>query len=263
MPAFPLIKKLLSNFSKNDSMTPCNHISLSAAGSTDKGKVRTSNEDYFFIGNDKNIFLIADGMGGHLGGEVASKMSVEIVADFFSDNIDSHLLRDKSDVLKVILRAFQRANKEVVKKGRSTPSLAGMGCTLICGIILNGEAYIGHVGDVRCYYLADREMIQVTSDHSLEEESSDDSGNRKNNKVTRCIGAPASEGPDCTVLPLKSGDRLLFCSDGLWAMLNNEVIKEILMSSVTCKDACQSLINQANQAGGYDNISAIVVECTN
>lgn len=227
---------------------------FSVSGCTNPGKVRNNNEDCYFICPEKNIYLIADGMGGHLGGEVASRLAVEVVAKFLSENINSKLFQDRSYLFKLIVKAFQKANVAVVNKGRSAPSLAGMGCTLICAVVLEHEAFIGHVGDVRCYYLSNGQLSQLTSDHALSKESN------QNNVVTRCIGAPASAGPDCTTVTLGLGDRLLFCSDGLWSMLNDADIHEILIRHLTCAETCEGLITQANAAGGHDNLTAIVVE---
>jgi protein phosphatase len=235
-------------------------INLSCFGRTDTGKVRQHNEDSFALRPDQNLYLVADGMGGHKGGEIASRLAIEeVIAAIpitelkksrFSPEACRHLL----------LEGFRKANDIVLAYGQNDSEIAGLGCTLIGCLIMGNQAHICHVGDVRAYLIKDNSLVQVTSDHSLAAMTSGNDESQPKNIVTRCIGVSHDNSPDYHLLELGSQDQLLFCSDGLWNMVDDDTIFAIISKAQTPESACNQLINQANNAGGRDNITAVILK---
>ncbi len=235
-------------------------IKLHSFGRTDTGKVRQQNEDSFALRPDQNLYLVADGMGGHKAGEIASRLAIEeairaipiaeLKRSRFSPDACHHLL----------MEAFRRANNSVLAYGDKHPHKAGLGCTLIGCLIMGNQAHICHVGDVRGYLIKGNSMTQITSDHSLAAMALGSDEKQPKNIVTRCIGASMDNNPEYHLRELASDDQLLLCSDGLWNMVTDADIAKIILKAPTPEIACDQLINQANEAGGRDNITAVIVK---
>ncbi|HHV27183.1 Stp1/IreP family PP2C-type Ser/Thr phosphatase [Anaerosalibacter bizertensis] len=237
--------------------------------STDKGKVRKNNQDSYFVSEDTELplFIVADGMGGHKAGEVASNMAVEIVKDFFIEKKEE-LKKNKVDILKFIRSAVEKANTIIYKKSIENDEFHGMGTTITMAYIFENKLYIGHVGDSRAYLLRNNKFIQITEDHSLvaemvkkgsisEEEAE---CHPQRNIITRAIGTDEEVITDIIVEDIYKDDILLLCTDGLTNMMNDDEIKEILINKIDLQKNCNSLVKKANRLGGIDNVTVIVIK---
>ncbi len=237
--------------------------SLACFGRTDTGRVRKNNEDNFAILVERNLFIVADGMGGHKAGEVASRVAVECLIDYFPDDVIRRISGNAMTIQHELMTSFHRTNEKVMGMAADDPEIQGMGCTLIACLVDGKDVYFCHVGDVRGYLTSGSSLTQITTDHSLVagqtgNSSSGESGLGRN-IVTRGIGFPFPEEPELHHFSVKSGDRVLLCSDGLWGMLDDDEIAPVLQQSSSPEEACDVLVNQANEAGGKDNITAVVV----
>lgn len=232
-------------------------------GRTDTGKVRRNNEDNFAIQLEKKIFVVADGMGGHKAGEVASRMATESLVEFFSDDVLRQIHKNPLAIQHNFMRSFHEANRSVMETASGDPELQGMGCTLIACLVDDNAAYVCHVGDVRGYLAHSGRLDQVTSDHSLVSEQTvavySAGAGMGRNVITRGIGFPFPEEPEFHRLPLRSGNKILLCSDGLWGMVDDEEIHRVLEEAGSPEKACDELVHLANEAGGKDNITAVVL----
>jgi protein phosphatase len=238
------------------------------AGLSNVGRVRTSNEDSMGLFPDLNLFLVADGMGGHAAGEVASSMAVETVRDSIAKNEGT---RDHPLAAGRLETAIKVSNQKIYQAGRQTPALAGMGTTIISVLLDQDTAYIGYVGDSRAYLARDNEIAQLTTDHSLVNEylkkgmMSPEEAERHPLKhvLSRALGTAPEVEVDLISLPLKTEDMLLLCSDGLSNTVTQQIMLQILKRSRgNLQEACNQLIDQANNRGGVDNITVIVLQCT-
>jgi PPM family protein phosphatase len=239
------------------------------AGLSDLGKVRTSNEDCIGLFPDLDLYLVADGMGGHAAGEVASSLAIETVKDTLSMEEAS----GNPPIAPMRLEmAIKQANKKIYESGKQNPALSGMGTTIVSAFVEQGMAYIGHVGDSRGYLIRQEEITQVTSDHSLVNEyqkrglMGPDEAERHPLKhvLSRALGTAPEVEVDVLTLPLKPGDILLLCSDGLTNTVSPQImLHTLLRSKDNLQEACQQLIQQANSHGGIDNISVVLLQCMN
>jgi len=240
---------------------------LEIAGSmlTDAGCVRSSNEDAvaFVIpsGDDPNaargsLFVVADGMGGHAAGEIASGLAVEVVRRVYYAR--------KEPVPESLMIAFETANRAILEHGRRTPGCSGMGTTCTALVMQDDQLWLAHVGDSRAYILHKGKLKQLSGDQTLhaqmireglllEEEVEAASGG---NVILQALGTSPNIEPAVWEkgIPLTAGDIVILCSDGLWNMVDNETIAEVAGSRAPA-DACKDLIAAALAAGGYDNVS--------
>jgi len=234
-------------------------LELSYAGLSDIGQVRKNNEDCFSILQGKNIFIVADGMGGHKGGEVASRATIEIMRHYFSDKTVKAMRGNAQETRHTMLTSFEKANSVVMDLAEEDENLLGMGCTLIMAFIYGNTLYSCHVGDTRCYVISGARINKVTNDHTMTEEAPDISQNR--HVVTRVIGYPFPEPPEYNTTSLGEGDRILLCSDGLWSMIDEAIIHKTIVGAESPAKASEKLISLANEAGGDDNITALTIFC--
>jgi protein phosphatase len=235
-----------------------------AAGS-DVGRVRLGNEDHFYAdANDyRGLFIVADGMGGHAAGEIASKMSVDIVSDDLSDLNDL----ESAHALERVAQALEDANRAVYQRSVNESDKKGMGTTISALVLADERFIIGHVGDSRIYLLRDGELRQLTHDHSVVQEQVDagmltpDEARRhhQSNVITRCIGMQRDVEPDITDGDVHYGDIFLLTSDGLTNMIEDRRLQQLLSSRVPPARIVDALIAEANACGGVDNITAVVV----
>ena len=238
------------------------------SGVTHQGMVRINNEDTISVLPDLGIAILADGMGGHQAGEVASSMAVEMIKQYYSDGeLDT---RSDNDV-EHLVEAIELANTAVFELSQERPECAGMGTTIVVCQFVNGRVYAGHVGDSRLYRLRDSELEQITRDHSVVQElvsrgfmSQEEANNSMNkNLVTRALGIEASVEADINEAPYQSGDIYLLCSDGLSDVVSDDRIQDTLITNLdSLETATQQLIDDANSAGGPDNISVVLVRIT-
>lgn len=236
---------------------------FSCAARTDVGIVRSGNEDNYLMLDDRGLFIVADGMGGHAAGEVASEMAVHIVAR------DLGSLRGLTDAEAGarISDAIQSANRLIYERTIAEPEKRGMGTTVTALALLKGRYLIGQVGDSRAYLLRGTDLLQLTKDHSYVQEQVDQGlltpdearVHPYSNVITRCVGANADVVPDYYHGTLEAGDVLLLCSDGLTGMLEDESLRRVLGTPGGPAEWVDRLIDDANRRGGLDNITAIAI----
>lgn len=232
---------------------------------TDIGQKRQLNQDYIYlsenpIGNLPNVFIVADGMGGHNAGDYASRLAVETVVE------EIRISFEKNPV-KILNHAIGKANGQLRKRAREDRSLSGMGTTIVAATCIGRYLEVANVGDSRLYVISD-EIRQITQDHSLVEEMVRMGGldretarnHPDKNIITRAVGARRDVEVDFFNVELQSGDLVLLCSDGLTNMVDDEMICRILKGDGDLEDRVEELMRTANQNGGKDNISVIVIE---
>ena len=233
---------------------------------TDVGQKRKMNQDYVFatadpVGNLPNLFVVADGMGGHNAGDYASSHAVTSMVEEIRQDADFN-------PVKVIRHAIECVNTEILTQAQQDEKLRGMGTTIVAATIVGHYAYVANVGDSRLYLINDERIIQITKDHSLVEEmvrmgeiSEEDARNHPDkNVITRALGATKDVAVDFFDVHLEPGDRLLLCSDGLTNMVLDEDIEDIIVSEELLETAGKRLVEAANENGGKDNIGIVLVE---
>ena len=232
---------------------------------TDIGKLRKINQDYVFssdlpLGNLENLYIVADGMGGHKAGDYASKYSVETV-------VSQVVMNKSNNVIEILTEAVEAANEYIRTKSMEDSNLVGMGTTMVVASTQDDVLYVGNVGDSRLYVVEDGKIRQVTRDHSLVEEMVRLGGiDRKavrnhpdKNIITRAIGASVSVNVDFFEVELKDDMVFLICSDGLTNMVEDDVIEQVINVYKDDLGKCaQSLIQAANANGGRDNIAVVL-----
>lgn len=233
---------------------------------TDKGRTRNTNQDYVFceenaVGSFPNLFIVADGMGGHNAGDTASRMCVEEVVSQIEQST-------KVTPIGTFEQAVAAANEKVFQASLSDKALNGMGTTIVATVVFGDTAYIVNVGDSRLYVYKDT-FRQVTIDHSLVEEmvqsgkihKEDMRTHPNKNIITRALGTNSEVKADCFEIEVDEGDVLLLCSDGLSNMLEDEKIERIIRSNKEdMSEAGRQLVQEANEAGGKDNISVVLIQ---
>ena len=233
---------------------------MQAYGKTDIGKVRRTNEDSYLISPGGNIFLVADGMGGHAAGEVASKLCVETVFNYLKN------CQPNSNWQEMLRQAIESANSAIWQAARLKSEYAGMGTTLTAAYLEGERVYWGHVGDSRLYLIHNGEMRQLTEDHSLVYELvkkgsltiAEAQVHPNRNILTRAVGSNEEVQVDTGVAVLTGQDKLLLCSDGLTNMVPDEELLNII-SSLSIASALPELVKRANDLGGDDNITAVLI----
>ncbi|MBK7537635.1 MAG: Stp1/IreP family PP2C-type Ser/Thr phosphatase [Myxococcales bacterium] len=243
------------------------------AGATNIGRRRDHNEDSIFLPENDRLAIVADGMGGHASGEVASRMAVEMVVGHFTETSKQQTLtwpykvdRDLRTHLNRMTTSIMLANLEIWERSQRESRYKGMGTTCVAIYFLDDSAVIGHVGDSRCYRLRGGEMIQLTEDHSLindyikmkrvTPEEAENSPHK--NVIVRALGMKESLQVDILTEVPRVGDCYILCSDGLTGMVRNEMIAQIVASERDLERAVERLITAANDEGGVDNISVVL-----
>lgn len=233
-----------------------------AGAVTHTGRVRTGNEDAYYVpGQVEGLYVVADGMGGHNAGEVASRLAVAGAVMEIRDKLDS------GNIPEMLCRAVSRVNEIVFTKGESNRSMNGMGTTLTLALFRLGKLYVAHVGDSRAYLLGGGEFRQVTRDHTLLQEllqmgelSQEEALSYPHRHViTRALGTEYEIEPDVFELDVASGDTLLICSDGLTDHVDNEEIASALRRGGNPQALCETLLELALSRGGKDNITIVIV----
>jgi len=238
---------------------------------SDTGEMRDNNEDSMYASLDENLplYIIADGMGGHNAGDIASKMAIDIIKEEFFTNKEN--LSSPRKIKKCINFALERANEIIYRRSVNELDCEGMGTTVVLGYYFNDKIYIGYVGDSRAYILAVDHIKQITEDHTLVNElikkgsitESQALHHPQRNVITRALGTAEDIDIDINVVDFNREDILLLCSDGLYNMLDEGIILETLNKTVDLESAVRSLIQMANENGGNDNITIIAIKLDN
>lgn len=235
---------------------------MKIVSATNVGNYRKNNEDFYFVNESKNLYILADGMGGHLAGERASKMATDIIA---SDFEKSKEIESIEDAIEILSSSIRDANREIFKSSEENEDYRGMGTTVSAGVILGDVLVYSNVGDSRIYKI-NRDMEQITIDDSFvnylieigeitEEEAK---VHPKKNVLTKAMGTTADLDVSVNTLKMEKGDIFLFCSDGLTNMVSDEEIFKVIKEN-NPEDARDKLIALALENGGMDNITFILV----
>ena len=237
---------------------------MQSSGITDTGSKRKNNQDSIFfsdepVGSLPNLYIVADGMGGHRAGDKASRMAIDITVEF----IKKSTLENPIAILK---RAMIYANNEIYKSANKDPDLVGMGTTMVAAVALEGKLYVANVGDSRLY-VVNNDIRQITMDHSLVEEMirSGELERKKGrnhpekNIITKAMGSKDEVVPDFFEIDMEPEDKYVLCSDGLSNMVEDDEIRDIVVDYRDIKEAAKALVDRANYYGGSDNISVVIV----
>jgi len=246
------------------------------AAKTDPGLKRAHNEDFFTLIENEQLFLVADGMGGHASGEVASKMAADSIRDFYERTADEEATwpfkmdKQLSYLENRMAVAIKSANQRIFESAQKDLKLKGMGTTVVMGQITGDRFYVAHVGDSRCYRIRGEEIEQITRDHSLLEDykearpdMTDDEEKRfpHKNVITRALGMKDTVLVDVKAHDIQDGDTFLLCSDGLSGMVEDRLMGETVRKAGDLEAAVTNLIAEANKNGGTDNITVLCLEC--
>lgn len=234
---------------------------------TDVGKAREMNQDYYSIPSsesDLQLYILADGMGGYNGGEIASRLAAETTKNYIQNNFEK-IEHDKEAISKLIKDAMEYANMVVYEESKKDENLQGMGTTLDVCLIYNNKIFIGHVGDSRIYRIRQNVMRKLTKDHSYVQKLIEDGTitreeamtHPKKNMLMKALGCTPYVEPDVRARNYIVGDILIMCSDGLTNMVKEEEIYKTVIEDAV--EAPKKLIEQANKLGGYDNITVITI----
>jgi protein phosphatase len=247
------------------------------AAKTDVGMKRTHNEDYFSLVEDEQLFIVADGMGGHAMGEVASKLAADTLGEFYSRTKDEDATwpykmdRQLSYVENRLVCGIKLANSRIFQASTTDPRCKGMGTTLVSCLVHGDKAYMAHVGDSRGYRVRGDTIKQITRDHSLLEDykeakpdmSEEEAKNFPHkNVITRALGMRETVQVDIKQDAIMDGDVYLLCCDGVSGMIEDQKMAEIVAANKhDLEKACAALVDQANRNGGVDNITVILLSC--
>jgi len=238
-------------------------MTISSAGMTDRGRLRPHNEDALLVEAERGLFAVADGMGGHAAGEVASHLAIEAVRSMLSERAE-----EGTDVPGRLRAAIEEANRRIAEQIERNPEFRGMGTTLVVAVLEGPRIWVAHIGDSRAYLIRQDEIRQLTADHSFVNElvrlgmlsREQAARDPRRNVVTRALGSGAIVVPEIHEHPFDPEDILLLCSDGLNTMLADDRILAVVRDSNGSLDqVCEGLIAAANAAGGEDNISVVLV----
>ncbi|CAN2251832.1 protein-serine/threonine phosphatase PrpC [Bacillus vallismortis] len=236
---------------------------------TDTGKIRQHNEDDAGIFKGKDDFVlavVADGMGGHLAGDVASKMAVKAMGEKWNEAETIPIAPAACE--NWLIEQILAVNSKIYEHAQAHEECQGMGTTIVCALFTGKTVSVAHIGDSRCYLLQDSDFIQVTEDHSLVNElvrtgeiSREDAEHHpRKNVLTKALGTDQSVSIDTRSFDIEPGDKLLLCSDGLTNKVEGTELKDILQSDQAPQEKVNLLVDKANQNGGEDNITAVLLE---
>ncbi|MCR4797125.1 MAG: Stp1/IreP family PP2C-type Ser/Thr phosphatase [Lachnospiraceae bacterium] len=234
---------------------------------TDTGRERATNQDYVFASDAEtgvlhNLFIVADGMGGHKAGEYASENTVKTVLEEIRS-------KKEEEPVAAIEKAISRTNQVIYRIASEDESKAGMGTTIVVATVFDGHLYVANVGDSRLYVVEEDHLRQVTKDHSVVEElirrgaikpSSTNLYPDYKHKITRAVGAEPDVRVDFFDVPASDVQQVLMCTDGLTNMLSDEEIESIMLSDEKVKQKAEMLVKRANEKGGKDNITLIAID---
>jgi len=244
-------------------------LTIQYAGLTDIGRVREHNEDNWVVDPALGLYVVADGMGGQLGGGIASHIVVEMLPLLIRKEFGAVPDPTQPDACARLQGLLAELSNLLRDKSQDAPGLSGMGSTVVLALIRDSHALIGHMGDSRAYLLRRNELRQLTTDHTLVQlliESRDISPEEaathpSHGQLTRYVGMNGEPLPECQGYELEPGDVVLLCSDGLTGMVSDSTIKSILQDESQPELMCKDLVAAANEAGGKDNICVLVLKC--
>ncbi len=235
---------------------------------THAGKVREENQDSFFADPEPAMFLVSDGMGGHRGGALASGIVAEDLPVMIENALDRLRAGTPRAIRALLERAIAEQSRQLQLEGNSESGYKDMGATIVLALLRNGRCFIANVGDSRAYRLRAGRLVQLTRDHSVVSEliekgriePQEAPDHAASGQLTRYVGMEKKARSHVRSFGLKKDDRILLCTDGLTDMVNDEAIAAILKSGADPQTACKALIAAANDAGGHDNVTALIID---
>ncbi len=248
-------------------------LRIEVAGQTDVGRKRSHNEDNFAVMPELGLYIVADGMGGHASGEVASKMAIDTLQEFFAATADDpertwpyKMDRSKGYEENRLITGVKLCNLRIFEQARANPRQRGMGTTVVVLFAVEDGVYVGHVGDSRVYRIRDRKMEQLTEDHSLLNDykkmkrlTEEEIANFPHkNVIVRALGMKETVKVDTRFETPRAGDTLLLCSDGLAGPLSDDEILTVANTTDDLSEVANRLIDAANKNGGPDNITCVL-----
>ena len=241
---------------------------IKAYAKSDVGKIREMNQDYYYISNSLDeiqLYMLADGMGGYNGGEIASKLAIQSAKNYIENNFKT-IEKDKDSIIQLLASSMEYANMVVYEKSKENKELEGMGTTLEIVLIYNNKAYIGHIGDSRIYRIRKSFIRKLTQDHSYVQKLVKDGQitqeqaehHPKKNMLMKALGCNAFVEPDVMVKGFLKDDIIVMSSDGLTNLVNQEEIYSHAKENIEL--ATKELVDMANERGGYDNITLVIIK---
>lgn len=241
---------------------------IKAYAKSDVGKIREMNQDYYYISNSLDeiqLYMLADGMGGYNGGEIASKLAIQSAKNYIENNFRT-IEKDKDSIIQLLASSMEYANMVVYEKSKENRELEGMGTTLEIVLIYNNKAYIGHIGDSRIYRIRKSFIRKLTQDHSYVQKLVKDGQitqeqaehHPKKNMLMKALGCNAFVEPDVMVKGFLKDDIIVMSSDGLTNLVNQEEIYNHAKENIEL--ATKELVDMANERGGYDNITLVIIK---
>lgn len=240
---------------------------MDIAYQTDIGQEREDNQDYVgvFSNQDHLTFtIVADGIGGHQGGDVASSMAVSHIGYHFEQTA----FNQPMDVVNWLSKQVKNENDQIIKKANQFKNLQGMGTTVVAATFFDDQMIVANIGDSRAYLQRDGQFVQLTEDHSLVNElvkkgeitEQEAKNHPQKNIITRTLGISPDADIDAKLYQLQPNDQILLCTDGLSNVVSDDQIKAVLSQSISTKEKCQTLIQMANDAGAPDNVTVLIAK---
>ena len=232
------------------------------------GRVREENQDTFFIDRYLPLFLVSDGMGGHRGGALASKIITEDLPVMIENALDRLKVGTTRTIRAVLKRAVAEQSRQLHLEGNSESGFKDMGATIVIVLLRNNRCFVANIGDSRAYLFRKNRLLQLTRDHSVISEliekgrirPEDADNHHAQGQITRYLGMEERAHPHVRSLALKKADRILLCTDGLTGLVDEKTIAAILKSDTDPQVACEALVAAANAAGGHDNITTLIID---
>ena len=244
-------------------------LTITAAGRSDRGRIRQDNQDRWGIEPTQGLYLVADGMGGRLAGGLAAQQVVDQLPVLLTRYLGGGTDLDAPEATEQVLAALRDLSAQLWQESAGRPGLEGMGATVVLALVRKAHALIAWLGDSRAYLLRARRLEQVTQDHTIvqillstgEITPEEAATHPARGQVTRFVGMAGEALPEARVVPLLPGDRLFLCTDGVTRMLSERELLAILQCSQEPDVVCRQVIEAANAAGGTDNMTALLVDC--
>lgn len=245
-------------------------MNIVSAYKSDTGQLHTQNDDFVWVDDSAGVYIVADGMGGHEAGDIASKMTGDTVGTMLVEALAAAPAPpSEADVKAVVIEAIETANKAVFSAGQKAAQKRRMGTTIVAAVVQNSQTYISHAGDSRAYLARGSDLTQLTEDDSWGAQfaaagvdtASEGGKGRFDHFLTKSVGQETDLDPSFRKVQLQPGDWLLLCSDGLWNMVDDKyILSELLKAQNDPQQAVDTLVSAANTAGGRDNISVIAIK---
>jgi serine/threonine protein phosphatase PrpC len=242
---------------------------IEAASKSDVGRVRHQNEDRCLVDLQHNLFIVADGIGGHRAGEVAAEAIVTVLPTMLQQHVMRYQKLSSNQVKQLLRETIRALSQRLRTESQARMGLEGMGATVVVAWLYGHSAYLAHMGDSRIYLLRQDYLSQMTQDHTVlalllrKHEITPEAARSHpaRGRLSRYVGMEGDVSPDVQQVPLYDRDRLLLCTDGLTNMVSDSTITQLLLSHPDPASACEALIDSANEAGGKDNITVLVINC--